>query len=98
MTVPPPSSFVAECFLTGVTNDDVRAMDVRAGASAEQLTDQGRPVRYLGSILMRGDEVVLCLFEGAAYDVQLAARRAEIPFERIIESTQSRWPDAASPG
>ena len=67
--------YVVECFWPGVDADAVRALDARAAASADELTRAGTPVRYLGSLLMRADEVVLCLFEGAE-PVGPAGRRA----------------------
>jgi hypothetical protein len=83
------TSFVAECFWPGVSDDDLRALDERAGASVAALTAEGEAVGYLGSILVRDDEVVLCLFEGSAAAVRRAAERAAIPFERILEATDS---------
>jgi hypothetical protein len=65
------ASFVAECFWPGVVADVARG---------------GLHVRYLGSILMAEDEVVLCQFEGTAAAVREAAERAQIPFERIVEA------------
>lgn len=82
-------SFIAECFWPGVTEAEVMALDERAVASAGELTDAGEPVRYLGSILMREDEVVLCQFEGPADAVRRAAELADVPFERILEATAS---------
>lgn len=84
-------SFIAECFWPGVTEAEVEALDARALASAGELTDAGEPVRYLGSILMRADEVVLCQFEGAESAVRRAAERAEVPFERIVETAHPPW-------
>jgi hypothetical protein len=49
-------------------------------------------VRYLGSILMHEDEVVLCLFAGDEGVVRRAAARAGVPFERILEASASPWP------
>jgi hypothetical protein len=83
--------YIAECFWPGVADADVRALDARAGRSAADLTDGGTPVRYLGSLLIREDEVVLCLFEGAQASVRRAAEQAEIPFERILETAGSPW-------
>ncbi len=83
---------VAECFWPGVGETELRALDERARASASALDAEGRPVRYLGSLLMRTDEVVLCLFAGDAEDVRIAAERAEVPFERIVEAERSSWP------
>ena len=98
MTSEPPvaTGFVAECFWAGVTEDEVRAVDARTERSATAVTRGGSAVRFLGSILMRDDEVVLFVFEGTAEAVRRAAEQAEIPFERILESTHSRWPDIAS--
>jgi hypothetical protein len=86
-----PTSFVAECFWNGVTEEDLRGLDERAEASASQLALSGESVRYLGSMLMRHDQVVLCLFEGSASAVRSAAEQAGIPFERILESTLPPW-------
>jgi len=89
---PSTSEYVAECFWPGVDVAAVRAVDGRAARSAAELTRNGTPVRYLGSLLMREDEVVLCLFEGEHASVLKAAEQAEVPFERILEATGSPWP------
>ena len=86
------SEFVAECLWPDVHEGDLRALDERATREAERLTDGGGSVRYLGSLLMREDEVVLCLFEGEREAVRQAAEAAAIPFERILETAQSPWP------
>jgi hypothetical protein len=96
-------SFVAECFWTGVSGDDLPALDERVRKSVASLAREGEQVRYMGSLLLREDEVVLCFFEGSAAGVRRAAEQAEIPFERILETTGSRGPvspaatDAAPP-
>ena len=69
----------------------MRAVDARAARASAELTLDGTPVRYLGSLLMREDEVVLCLFEGERAPVQAAAERAGVPFERILEAAGSPW-------
>jgi hypothetical protein len=84
------SSFVAECFWTGVKESDLVALDRRVEDCLAGMTRDGRSVRYLGSMLMREDEVVMCFFEGCAEDVRRAAELAEIPFERILETTRPR--------
>ena len=89
------SEYLAECFWPGVREAELRALDERAHASAAALSAAGRPVRYLGSLLMRSDEVVLCLFEGSPQDAREAAERAKVPFDRIVESARSPWADAA---
>lgn len=71
--------FLAECFWPDVDDADLEELDRRIAAAAAD-----RPVRYLGSILMREDEVVLCQFEGTADTVRDVAERAHVPFERIV--------------
>lgn len=85
-------TFVAECFWPGVHESDLHALDLRALAQVAAQSRAGEDVRYLGSILLRDDEVVLCRFQGAAAAVRKAAVDAKIPFERILEAAQSPWP------
>lgn len=75
------ASFVAECYWPDVREDDVRALDERIAAS---LTDD---VRYLGSVLIREDEVVLCQFEGAPDAIRRVATRAGVRYERLLAAT-----------
>ena len=79
-----PGSFVAECYWPDVVEDDVRDLDARIVAA---LADG---VRYVGSLLIREDEVVLCQFEGAADAVRAVAERARVPFERLLETTVAK--------
>jgi len=85
--VPHPSrtEYLAECFWPGVRDADLTTLDERANASAAEVSAGGDLVRYLGSLLMRDDEVVLCRFEGSEPAVRRVAERASIPFERILE-------------
>ena len=91
MIVTGEAEYLAECFLPDVQEADLRALDARAEASAVALAAAGRRVRYLGSLLLREDEVVLCLFAGERDAVDEAARMAEVPFERIVETARSPW-------
>ena len=83
--------YLAECFWPGVADTDLSALDERVEASAEGISAEGRPVRYLGSLLIRKDEVVLCLFSGSVEAVREAAERARVPFDRIVETDRSPW-------
>ena len=85
------TEIVAECLWPDVRERDLHALDQRAGEQAERLAAAGRPVRYLGSLLMREDEVVLCLFEGEVDQVREAAEAARIPYDRILETAGSPW-------
>ncbi len=83
------TEYLAECFWPGVQPSDLISLDERAIASAAVVSADGVPVRYLGSLVMREDEVVLCRFEGPESAVRRVAERAEIPFERILEAGHS---------
>jgi hypothetical protein len=91
MSTGPVSEFVAECLWPDVHDTDLRALDERVRKQAERLAVAGLPVRYIGSMLMREDEVVLCLFEGEIDAVRTVAEAAEVPFERILETASSPW-------
>ena len=77
------TSFVAECFWPDVSEGDLDALDQRVARALAP------DVRYLGSILLREDEVVLCQFDGPADSVRSVAERAEVPFERILHAARS---------
>lgn len=77
------ASFVAECYWPDVREEDVRALDRRIGAS---LSDD---VGYLGSVLIREDEVVLFHFEGNAASIGRVAARAGVRYERLLAATVS---------
>jgi hypothetical protein len=77
------SSFVAECYWPDVHEEEVRTLDQRI---TDSLADD---VRYLGSVLIREDEVVLCHFEGTADAIRQVAERARVPYERLLATTVS---------
>jgi hypothetical protein len=77
------ASFVAECYWPDVHEEEVRALDQRIVAS---LADD---VRYLGSVLIREDEVVLFHFHGTAEAIRRVAARAGVRCERLLEATVS---------
>jgi hypothetical protein len=81
------ASFIVECFWPDVTESDLEALDRRV----QKALGGARSVRYLGSTLVRADEVVLCEFEGSAEAVRATAELAGVPFERILETAHSPW-------
>jgi len=91
----PPTEYLAECFWPGVRESDLHALDERASLSAAQLSMDSDRVEYLGSLLMRQDEVVLCRFKGSEESVRRVAEQAAIPFERIVEAATSPWKSAS---
>ena len=85
------TGYVAECFWPGVQQGDLRALDRRIAACARQPDGRREPVRYLGSMLIVDDEVVLCMFEGevAIAAVSRVMEQAGVPFERILRSARA---------
>jgi hypothetical protein len=83
------TEYVAECFWPGVTKSDLVRLDARVHASVEESGGEPTQVRYLGALLLPTDEVVFCFFDGpSAEAVEAVARRAKIPFERILPSVR----------
>jgi hypothetical protein len=85
------NGYVAECFWSGVGEDDLRELDRRIEASVAELAERGKSIEYLGSMLIVDDEVVLCLFEGPIATVRQVTDRVGISFERILQSTRVPW-------
>jgi len=77
--------YLAECLWPGVGESDLRALDARTRECACTLADEGIAVRYLGSLLVPEDEIVMCFFRGSPDAVRLLAVCAGIPCERILE-------------
>jgi hypothetical protein len=86
------TSYVTECYWSGVREEDLSALDRRVGASLEAVAGDGEPVRYLGWLLVIDDEVVLVLFEGPIGTVRRVAEHAGIPFGRILQVAHPPWP------
>lgn len=78
---------IVECFWPDLCEADAAAVDRRALAAALALAAEGDDVSYIGSLVMRDDEVLLCRFSGSAAAVQRVAERAGIPFERIVAAS-----------
>jgi hypothetical protein len=90
---PDVRTYVAECFYVGVKQSDLVALGDRAGRAADELTEEGRRVVFLGSILVPEDEIVLIQFAASsAHDAADAATRAGIPFDRVVESVNTAAP------
>ena len=93
--------YTAECYWPGVTEAKMREAGTRAAHAAEAVSREGIPVRYLGSVLFPGDEVVLFEFDGASPEaVRRASERAELSVARIVEALRMQGSSsgaAASP-
>jgi hypothetical protein len=83
-------TYLVECFWPDIRDSDVDLVGTRALTAARELSRGGQPVRFVGSILMPDDEVLLCEFEGLESAVRRAAEQAEIPFARIVRAVDHR--------
>jgi len=79
-------SYLVECYWPGVNEERLVALVGRAEQAAAELRDQGRELRFLGSILVPADETVFCLFDGEEADVRAVSEQAGVPFERVLTS------------
>lgn len=75
---------MVECYVSRADASAVGRGAERARLAAEELTREGKPVRYLRSIFLPEDETCFFICEAASAEtVREAARRAELPFDRI---------------
>jgi hypothetical protein len=79
-------SYLVESYWPGVTERAVLDAAQRTRQAASELRRQGREVDFLASILVPEDETLFTLFRGSEADVRTASMRAELPFERVLES------------
>jgi hypothetical protein len=82
----PTRSYLVECYWPGVSEATLAETLARTDAAAAQLRRQGGHVDLRGTILVRADETVFCLFDGHEPDVRAAGELAGIRFERVLES------------
>ncbi len=79
--------YMVERHLPGITTDQLSAAASRAKSTTAQMSEEGTPVRYLRSTFVPGEEKCYCLFEGPSADVvEQANKRADIPYERVVEA------------
>jgi len=93
-TVEHVTTYLIESYVAG---GDIADLQGRARAAAAAMSDEGHVVRYLRSVLVRGDETCFHLFDAISESVVAElARRAELGYERIVEAEDYR-PERLSP-
>jgi hypothetical protein len=81
------ATYLVECFWPGLTREAVEAANARVRERAAALRREGSSLRFLGSLLVPGDEVVFFQFTAASSEeVVRASREAELPFDRVAAS------------
>ena len=77
--------YAAKCYWPGVNETEFEAIAARATENSSR--DARHGAKYLGSLLFRDDELVLCMFEAPSPSaVKRASDRAGIPCERVMDS------------
>ena len=80
--------FLLELYVARSDDDAVAAASERVASAAAQLTAEGRRVRFLHSFFVPDDETWFLLVESACHDdVREVARRAELSFDHVAETT-----------
>jgi len=86
--------YTAKCYWPGVTQSELQHAAAAAGHEAARFCAEGKPIRYLGSLLFAADDLVLCIFETPERDlVTGTTARAHIPCERLMETVWLGSPD-----
>jgi hypothetical protein len=81
-------TFVVECYWPDMTEEHVEDALERLARSGGEGPDRD-PVRSLGCILVPSDGMALFLFRGpSSAMVRDHSEKAEVPFDRIVESIQ----------
>ena len=79
-------TFIVECYWPGITHAQANRALCSTGPT-ENATATRAPARALGCILVPSDGMAIFLFESpSSVELLEAARRTELPFDRIVES------------
>lgn len=77
--------FLVERYVAGPGEERLAGISSRLRKAANELAAEGVDVRYLQSILLRGEESCLCLFEAPTEaEVRMLNERAGLAYLRIV--------------
>lgn len=78
------NAYLVERFLPGVSEAELRAGLERVQAACTELSAEGMPIRYEGSMFLALEETCFCRFRSERADTAVAANeRAQLPFARV---------------
>jgi hypothetical protein len=79
--------YLVELYVPRMDTDRLHNAAERANAAAEEMTQEGTPVRYLRATFLGGDEICFHVYEAGSPELVIeASRRAGIPVERVVEA------------
>ena len=77
--------YLVERSLKGIAMDQLAAAQQRAIQTAQQMSAQGAPIRYIRSTFVPETGECNCLFAAEdAQEVKTLNQRANIPFEKVV--------------
>jgi hypothetical protein len=91
------TAYVVETYLANRAAAERPGLERRAREAADQLSDEGSPVRFGGSLHLLDDEI--CFFEFEADSDRLAARAARLAgleTLRVVEATLTAFDASAA--
>ncbi len=81
------NTYMVERCLQGIAPEQLAAAQQRAIRTAEEMSAQGTPIRYLRSTFVPESGQCMCLFESTdEFAVAALNRTAEIPFSRVVRA------------
>jgi hypothetical protein len=81
------AEFLLEQYVSRADGGAVERGNERARIAAEELTQEGTPIRFVRSIFVPEDETCFYLYEAASVEaVRELAKRAALPFARVTEA------------
>jgi muconolactone delta-isomerase len=79
--------FMVERDLQGLSMEQLGAAQKAAIETAQRMTAQGKPVRYIRSTFVPGDARCMCLFEAPRAEyVEELNDTARLPYHTIVEA------------
>jgi len=83
-------TYLVETYMPRSRAEQARAYGRRACVAAEELSDEGVPVRYVRALFLPADETCFLLFEAAsAVAVEAVSRRARLGGARIVLAVEA---------
>jgi Protein of unknown function (DUF4242) len=80
----PRATYLVEHYRPDLQGEELARFAARARSAVRALEREGKPLRFVRSVIVPGDESCLCVVEAASEQlVREAYTRAGIPFERI---------------
>lgn len=77
--------YMVERDLPGIQMEQLAEAQKAAIQAGKEMSAQGKPVRYIRSTFVPGQNKCMCLFEAAnPENVREANERAKLPFSRIV--------------